>query len=31
MGVRLIRGEWFHEQDMSNSSDSVIVNDIAAR
>jgi len=31
MGVRLIRGEWFREQDMSDSGDSVIVNDIAAR
>jgi predicted permease len=31
MGVRLIRGEWFHEQDMKDSGDSVIVNDIAAQ
>jgi predicted permease len=29
--VRLIRGEWFHEQDMKDSGDSVIVNDIAAQ
>jgi predicted permease len=31
IGVRLIRGEWFHEQDMKDSGDSVIVNDIAAQ
>jgi len=31
IGVRLIRGEWFREQDMSDSGDSVIVNDIAAQ
>jgi predicted permease len=31
MGVRLIQGESFGEQDMSPASDSVIVNDAAAR
>lgn len=31
MGVRLIQGEWFRDQDMSRTTDSVIVNDMAAR
>jgi len=31
MGVRLIEGEWFRDEDMSRTSDSVIVNDIVAR
>ena len=31
MGVRLLRGEWFREQDMRDSAGSVIVNDIAAQ
>lgn len=31
MGVRLIQGEWFREQDMRHTSDSVIVDDVAAR
>lgn len=31
MGVRLIQGEWFRDQDMSRTRDSVIVNDVAAR
>ena len=31
MGVRLIRGEWFQEKDMSESGDSAIVSDSAAQ
>ena len=31
MGVRLLQGDWFRDQDLSHSSDSVIVNDVAAR
>ena len=31
MGVRLIQGEWFREQDMRHTGDSVIVDDVAAR
>lgn len=31
MGVRLIQGDWFRDQDMIHTSDSVIVNDVAAQ
>ncbi len=31
MGIRLSDGRWFSEDDMKNSSDTVIVNEVAAR
>jgi len=30
MGVRLVEGRWLHEEEMKKSSDTVLVNDIAA-
>jgi putative ABC transport system permease protein len=30
MGVRLAQGRWFHEEEMQESSDAAIINDIAA-
>jgi putative ABC transport system permease protein len=31
MGVRLLEGRWFSEDDMNDANDTVIVNDVAAR
>src|SRR6202042_1437502 len=30
MGVRLAQGRWFHEEEMQESSDAAIINDVAA-